>query len=124
MDSADRHTQIYSANWVNQLQPLSIAGLAFCNGDAGRTGIDQSLRLQNALCDSRIHSFGFSASVGDRKWLVLTEGMPWGKEHRRAEEFAAEKIALLKHMARIERETGCKTSERAAQLPRFWGIEF
>jgi hypothetical protein len=38
-------------------------------------------------------------------------------------EHAAEKIALLKHLAKIERETGWKTSSRAADLRKLWGIE-
>jgi hypothetical protein len=39
------------------------------------------------------------------------------------DEHPAEKIALLKHLAKIERETGWKTSNRAAELRRLWGIE-
>jgi hypothetical protein len=37
--------------------------------------------------------------------------------------YAAEKLALLKHLAKIERETGWRTSERAADLRRLWGLE-
>ncbi|OMP83588.1 hypothetical protein BK809_0004969, partial [Diplodia seriata] len=37
-------------------------------------------------------------------------------------EFAAEKIAILKQLARFEQETGWKTLERAAQLRRMWGF--
>jgi hypothetical protein len=39
------------------------------------------------------------------------------------EEFAAEKIALLRQLGRIERETGWKTSERARDLRVLWGLE-
>lgn len=39
------------------------------------------------------------------------------------DKFAAEKIALLKHLAVIEQETGWKTSERAARLRHLWGFE-
>jgi hypothetical protein len=39
------------------------------------------------------------------------------------EEHPAEKIALLKHLAKIERETGWRTSGRAAEQRRLWGIE-
>jgi hypothetical protein len=39
------------------------------------------------------------------------------------EDFAAEKIALLSHLAKIERETGWKTSERARDLRVLWGLE-
>ncbi|CAN9144826.1 unnamed protein product [Alternaria alternata] len=37
--------------------------------------------------------------------------------------YAAEKLAILKHLAKIERETGWKTSNRAADLRRLWEIE-
>lgn len=36
------------------------------------------------------------------------------------EEYAVEKIILLKQLARIERETGWKTSDRAAELRTLW----
>jgi hypothetical protein len=39
------------------------------------------------------------------------------------EEYAAEKLVLLRHFSRIERETGWTTSGRAADLRRFWGLE-
>jgi hypothetical protein len=38
-------------------------------------------------------------------------------------EFAAEKIALLGHLAKIKRETGWKTSDRAKDLRILWGLE-
>lgn len=38
------------------------------------------------------------------------------------EEYALEKIFLLKQLSRIEQETGWKTSERAAQLRELWGF--
>jgi hypothetical protein len=37
--------------------------------------------------------------------------------------YAAEKLAILKHLAKIERETGWKTSNRGADLRRLWEIE-
>lgn len=37
--------------------------------------------------------------------------------------FAAEKIALLRHLAKIERETGWKTKERARDLRVLWELE-
>lgn len=40
-----------------------------------------------------------------------------------SEDFAAEKIALLRHLAKIERETGWKTSERAKDLRILWGLD-
>jgi hypothetical protein len=46
-----------------------------------------------------------------------------GKNPLDCEDFAAEKIALLRHLAKIERETGWKTSERARDLRILWGLE-
>ncbi|KAJ5197137.1 hypothetical protein N7449_007616 [Penicillium cf. viridicatum] len=40
----------------------------------------------------------------------------------RPDEHCAEKIILLKHLAKIERETGWKTSDRAAELRSLWGF--
>jgi hypothetical protein len=37
-------------------------------------------------------------------------------------EYAAEKLALLRHLSRIERETGWKTSGGAAELRKLWGL--
>lgn len=39
-----------------------------------------------------------------------------------SDEFSSEKILLLKHLARIELETGWKTSDRAAELRMIWGF--
>ena len=39
------------------------------------------------------------------------------------EEYAAEKLSLLKHLSKIEREIGWTTSDRAADLRRLWGLE-
>lgn len=38
------------------------------------------------------------------------------------EEYAAEKILLLKQLARIELETGWKTTDRAAALRMLWAL--
>ncbi|OAL47019.1 hypothetical protein IQ07DRAFT_546297 [Pyrenochaeta sp. DS3sAY3a] len=38
------------------------------------------------------------------------------------EEYAIEKFALLKHLARIERETGWPTSRKATELRKCWGL--
>lgn len=37
-------------------------------------------------------------------------------------EYAIEKFALLKHLARIERETGWPTSSKATELRKCWGL--
>jgi hypothetical protein len=38
-------------------------------------------------------------------------------------EYAAEKIALLKHLAKIERESGWPTASQATALRRLWRLE-
>lgn len=48
---------------------------------------------------------------------------PWEAEDLEVENFAVEKIALLQHLARIERETGWKTSDRAKDLRIFWRLD-
>ena len=78
-----------SANWVNHLQPLYIAGKAFGHGPT-----------------SQQHDASHSP----------------GGDIAGEEEHPAEKIALLRHLARIERVTGWKTSGRAAELRKLWGI--
>lgn len=83
-------TNCKSANWVNHLHPLYIAGKAFGSGSARRQSVSSP----------------------------LAEDETSGEDER-----PAEKFALLKHLAKIERETGWKTSSRAAELRRFWGIE-
>ncbi|KAJ6053341.1 uncharacterized protein N7446_009353 [Penicillium canescens] len=84
------------ANWVNQLQPLFIAGTVFGSSVA-------SPSVRDTL----------SVSPGDA---------PSAAENHDFDEFCSEKILLLKHLARIERETGWKTSDRAAELRMLWGF--
>lgn len=81
----------YSSEWVNNLQPLYIAGKVLA-GTPKQT-----------------------ASVVD---AAEDGGNP-----SEPEDFAAEKIALLRQLARIERATGWKTSERARELRVLWGLE-
>ncbi|KAH0445053.1 alkaline phosphatase family protein [Colletotrichum camelliae] len=81
------------ANWVNHLQPLFIAGRALAN--ASRWGGRQ---LEAQPADTYDDCFG------------------------NGEEYALEKLALLKQLARIEKETGWKTSDRSAELRRLWGF--
>ncbi|KAH7082008.1 putative Zn(II)2Cys6 transcription factor [Paraphoma chrysanthemicola] len=78
------------ANWVNQLQPLYLAGKVFCDGSAKRHSVSSRMGEDEASAD---------------------------------DEYPAEKIALLKHLAKIERETGWNTSSRASDLRKLWGIE-
>lgn len=96
----DSHQESYlmtfsSANWVNHLQPLYIAGEVF-----GRSS-------SNPTSSPGGHESVISAAGDDAMF---------------EEKHAAEKIALLKHLGKIERETGWKTSGRASQLRTMWGI--
>lgn len=85
-----------SANWVNHLQPLYIAGEVF--GSSVSNHEDSPGGHESA-----------TSPAGDDS--IFEE-----------EEHTAEKIALLKHLGKIERETGWKTSARASQLRTMWGI--
>lgn len=51
---------------------------------------------------------------------MIGDGRPAFLDH--TEQYPTEKLLLLKHLARIERETGWKTSDRAADLRIFWGL--
>ncbi|KAK1854127.1 alkaline phosphatase family protein [Colletotrichum chrysophilum] len=81
------------ANWVNHLQPLFIAGRALAK--TSRWG---GPLLETQPADTYDDCFG------------------------NGEEYALEKLALLKQLARIEKETGWKTSDRSAELRRLWGF--
>jgi hypothetical protein len=99
---------VYSPNWVNQLQPLYIAGTAFSENHA-RSFQDTSRRSQSTWVGSHLE-------------------VPWGRPVPPAvadvtEKYASEKIALLKQLARIECETGWKTSDRASELRNLWGFQ-
>ncbi|KAJ4157736.1 hypothetical protein NW754_009385 [Fusarium falciforme] len=97
------------ANWVNHLQPLYIAGRVFGpRSKAPRSAQHQSGRM-HAPVEASSPSADESTDDGD--------GMA------EVSEFPAEKMALLKHLAKIERETGWKTSDRARELRILWGLE-
>ncbi|GKZ96704.1 hypothetical protein AnigIFM59636_011219 [Aspergillus niger] len=100
-------SNISHPNWVNQLQPLYIAGTAFSENHVSffqsTTGRDQSTRVSSRL------------------------EVPWGRPVPPVaadinDKYASEKIALLKQLARIESETGWKTSDRASELRNLWGF--
>ncbi|QMW28634.1 hypothetical protein G4B84_003923 [Aspergillus flavus NRRL3357] len=98
------------ANWVNQLQPLYIAGAVFANKSSSLS----------ACPDSSDDQVRFSPSS---RISIIRQNIP--SHHARSnleEEYATEKILLLKHLARIENETGWKTSDRAADLRKLWGF--
>jgi hypothetical protein len=78
------------ANWVNQLQPLYVAGQVFGCGSARQQDVSPQMDESD----------------------VSNDGM-----------YATEKLMLLKHLSKIEREIGWKTSSRAADLRRLWGLE-
>lgn len=52
----------------------------------------------------------------------IPESPDIGSAGSNSDEFCREKIVLLKHLAKIERETGWKTSDRAAELRSLWGF--
>ncbi|KAB8279286.1 hypothetical protein BDV30DRAFT_222444 [Aspergillus minisclerotigenes] len=98
------------ANWVNQLQPLYIAGAVFANKSSSLPACPDSSDDQVRFSPSSIFS-------------IIRQNIP--SHHARSnleEEYATEKILLLKHLARIENETGWKTSDRAADLRKLWGF--
>ncbi|KAB8257805.1 hypothetical protein BDV32DRAFT_126730 [Aspergillus pseudonomiae] len=98
------------ANWVNQLQPLYIAGAVFASKSS-------SLSACPGSSDDQVH-FPPSSILN-----IIRRNIP--SQHARSnleEEYATEKILLLKHLARIENETGWKTSDRAADLRKLWGF--
>lgn len=104
-----------SANWVNQLQPLYIAGTVFSSANIApgtrRADPDKSPDFQLQFISSVAR--GNPGTIGSTAPLAS-----WSTE----EEHPAEKILLLKHLARIERETGWKTSDRATNLRMLWGL--
>ncbi|KZL88059.1 alkaline phosphatase family protein [Colletotrichum incanum] len=82
------------ANWVNHLQPLCIADRAF--GNSSHRGRQSG---RDGLLSDTYECFDHGT-----------------------EDFASEKLALLRHLAQIEKETGWKTSERSAELRNLWGF--
>lgn len=94
---------------MNQLQPLYLAGKAFASTSTALGVFPESKR------GLRFAPPPTSGNPGDSGGPELTAGGP-------EEEYPAEKIILLKQLARIERETGWKTSDRAAELRMLWGF--
>ncbi|GKZ25739.1 hypothetical protein AbraCBS73388_001548 [Aspergillus brasiliensis] len=100
-------SNISHPNWVNQLQPLYIAGTAFSENH-GSSFHDTSRRNQSTWVGSHLE-------------------VPWGRPVPPVAaditgKYASEKITLLKQLARIECETGWKTSDRASELRNLWGF--
>ncbi|KAI8674270.1 hypothetical protein NCS55_00750400 [Fusarium keratoplasticum] len=97
------------ANWVNHLQPLYIAGRVF----GPRSKAPCSAQHQSGRMHAPVEASSPSAD----------ESTDDGDGMAELSEFPAEKMALLKHLAKIERETGWKTSDRARELRILWGLE-
>ncbi|KAL4982407.1 hypothetical protein BDW68DRAFT_195359 [Aspergillus falconensis] len=100
-------SNISHPNWVNQLQPLYIAGTAFA--------------------EKHVSSFQDTSEHNQSMWVGSHLEVPWGRPVAPVaaditEKYASEKIALLKQLARIECETGWKTSDRASELRNLWGF--
>lgn len=56
-------------------------------------------------------------------WSSPSGKNPESARRQEDADFSAEKLALLKHLAIVERETGWKTSGRARDLRVLWGLE-
>ncbi|OJJ65637.1 hypothetical protein ASPBRDRAFT_212020 [Aspergillus brasiliensis CBS 101740] len=100
-------SNISHPNWVNQLQPLYIAGTAFS--------------------ENHVSSFQDTSGRNQSTWVGSHLEVPWGRPVPPVAaditgKYASEKITLLKQLARIERETGWKTSDRASELRNLWGF--
>ncbi|PWY96194.1 hypothetical protein BO94DRAFT_2233 [Aspergillus sclerotioniger CBS 115572] len=94
------------ANWVNHLQPLFIAGTVFASSETG-PGMKNARESQKGSIPPSAH--------GSRETLNTTGYAP-----QREDSYAEERTLLLNHLARIERETGWKTSDRTATLRALW----
>ncbi|KAH9242518.1 hypothetical protein K456DRAFT_1820137, partial [Colletotrichum gloeosporioides 23] len=99
----------FSPNWVNQLQPLYIAGRVF-----------GSWKLR----PGRKHDLNHSADKSRHR----QPGLPRHDEQPAEldpdmDDFPAEKMAILRQLATIERSTGWKTSDRARDLRVLWKLE-
>ncbi|PLB53777.1 hypothetical protein P170DRAFT_4722 [Aspergillus steynii IBT 23096] len=95
------------ANWVNQVQPLYIAGAAF--------------KGENT-CYNELYELDGLRTRPARVGPIVNGNRNANGKRVSSEEYATEKIILLKHLALIERETGWKTADRAADLRRLWGF--
>ncbi|ENH62371.1 hypothetical protein FOC1_g10015348 [Fusarium oxysporum f. sp. cubense race 1] len=111
------------ANWVNHLQPLYIAGRAFAGSSK------QPLAIQpghGSYWSRHLRQTDHGSTESERfeanTYSVVDTAEGWNSPTE-PEDFAAEKIALLKHLAKIERETGWKTTERAKDLRILWDLE-
>lgn len=108
---------------MNHLQPLYIAGRVFASRPSGavsgtRKG-NTHIQMQSGQSDRRPAP---DTSVSS-DWSSQSGKSPESTRRREDADFAAEKLALLKHLAIIERETGWKTSDRARDLRVLWGLE-
>ncbi|OJJ06449.1 hypothetical protein ASPVEDRAFT_45847 [Aspergillus versicolor CBS 583.65] len=105
------------ANWVNQAQPLYIAGTVFTpSGGALTLWTHDSINRQDVQSQVDLsvqRGSTINSLAGDDASLETWEG---------EERYAAEKVLLLKQLVRIERETGWKTSDRAVDLRLLWGM--
>ncbi len=114
-----------SANWVNHLQPLFVAGRLFVSG----TQKDSRLALASSgesrfagvspaspvtQSPSRLQN---PAGIAGSRFTCRDAGKDEGLQ------FATERMVLLQHLVRIQRETGWKTEDRARELRKLWGFE-
>ena len=104
-----------SANWVNHLQPLFMAGEIF----AMQWNKEKVRSNQSANYQPSFHS----ASSPESPYMTRTAALDTAGDPNYASDYSAQKIALLQHLIRIQRETGWTTEGRAKQLRRLWGLE-
>jgi hypothetical protein len=94
------------ANWVNQLQPLYIAGQTFAENPDFPPGLGLAAGAQKGTrVDSQPGSWRAAAP------------------EKNTSKYAAEKFALLKQLQVIQAATGWKTDERARELRHLWGLQ-
>ncbi|RAH67339.1 uncharacterized protein BO66DRAFT_441299 [Aspergillus aculeatinus CBS 121060] len=105
------------ANWVNHLQPLYIAGTVF----AGYCTTSPPSKHTQSHNVASYRSAAQQPVSPDLMNLAGSEVLA-AHESTMVEEYATEKILLLKHLSRIDAETGWKTSDRAAELRGLWGL--
>lgn len=104
---------------VNQLQSLYIAGLVFGQASQEVT-IDLHTKTRSGMMHRdtcRSTPDNVMATAPRREVLAATTSMMMkGKA-------TAEKLALLRYLATIQRTTGWKTSDRARDMRVLWGLE-
>src|SRR6187402_2001943 len=99
-------TAVYnSANWVNQLQPLFIAGWQFCFHSKFRIPSqsrddEDEITCVSAYCRSHIPRWKLATVLCDSRTVFPDI------DESKSLHFAGEQVALLQHLKRIQLQTG------------------